>query len=314
MNDPENDQSSTVEESGWVQAGLVVLSVVSIAAAGIYAGGADPWKGETLDAGVLRGALLYTVFLVGIIGAHEAGHYFTGRRVGIPVSRPYFLPGLGPLPALGVIPFFGTFGAFIKMGWRKVTSGELIAVAGWGPIAGFVPTAMAVFLGIYLSKPTVVEGEDLMLLGDSLMMIMATELFHPDLGASEELFLHPIGLAGWVGCLLTALNLLPIGQLDGGHLSYAYLREKAVLVSWTAFAALMVAGILLFPGWFILGGLIAWLGLKHPPMVDDEAEARQGSNNHWITALCVVIFVLTFSPEPVKVDALPQWIETLWEL
>ncbi len=295
----------TVQQSGWVQIGLAMAALVSMVGAGLYASGGDPFEAGTLGAAQWGGALAYAGALMAIILAHEAGHYVMARRVGMEVSRPYLLPGLGPLPGLGVIPFFGTFGAFIKMGWTTIGPGQLVKVAGWGPIAGFIPTAAAVVIGIYLSEPVTLEGDELMVLGDSLIMAGATELFHPDMKAHEELYLHPIGLAGWVGCLLTALNLLPMGQLDGGHLVYAYGREKARWVSRVLFGGMLVLGMLIFPGWLILGALIWWLGLDHPPVLKEDAAV----DHHWIPVACAVIFVLTFTPQPVVVDALPQWLE-----
>lgn len=280
-----------------------VLSLVTIGAAGLLAAGLDPYApGEWHSQGIYQAAA-YALWLLAIVASHEAGHYVTARRCNIPVSKPYFLPGLGPIPGLGVIPFFGTFGAFIKMQMRRLKARDLMAVAGWGPLAGFVVTLAAVGLGVALSEPTAVSAEaEMLILGDSLLLKGATLLFHPDLGAHQELMLHPIGLAGWVGCLLTSLNLLPLGQLDGGHLVYGVLGERSRFVSYGAFAGLLGLGFFVFPGWLMLALLVGFMGLAHPPMLKGKpARGRQS----WMIWACLVVFILTFSPAPVVVDNIP---------
>lgn len=120
-----------------------------------------------------------------------------------------------------------------------------------------------------------------------------------------ELMLHPIALAGWVGCLLTALNLLPIGQLDGGHLLYGVFGDNSHHVAVAFFAGLVVLGILYFPGWLLLAGLVWWMGVRHPPMLSGPPAESGERAMAWI---CGIIFALTFTPAPVVVDALPQWL------
>ncbi len=301
--------SSDEEEEkrfSWVHLVLLFASVVTISAAGLVASELDPFRPSEWSTGGVLKALSYLLWMMAIIAAHEAGHYLTARRRKVNVSLPYFLPGIGPIPGLGVIPFFGTFGAFIRMKWRKMSAVDLMAIAGWGPVAGFVVTVAAVFIGVALSEPTVVaDDEGLLILGDSLLIQGASALFHPNMGEGMELFLHPIALAGWVGCLLTALNLLPMGQLDGGHLLYAALGEKARPLAMLFFMALVAAGIMLFPGWLLLAGLVWWMGLSHPPIL--EGKPATGADR-WMAWVCLVIFVLTFTPEPVVVDAVPEWI------
>ncbi len=289
-----------------MQVGLFVASLITMTAAGLAASELDPFAPSQWWGPEFATALSYTISLVAIVGAHEAGHYLTARRRGVEVSRPYFLPGLGPIPGVGVIPFFGTFGAFIKMKWQKMKAPDMLAIAGWGPVAGFVVTVVAVFAGVALSEPVVISDEDeLLLLGDPLLIMAATELFHPDLPANAELMLHPVGLAGWVGCLLTALNLLPVGQLDGGHILYGVFGERAQNLAVFAFVALLMMGILYFPGWLLLAALVWWMGVKHPPMLEGPPAGRGERAMAWV---CLVIFALTFTPAPVVVDALPQWL------
>lgn len=302
MSDGEEEQRSSMV----IVVVLLVVSTVTMASAGLLASELDPFEPSAWTASGLLAALGYTLWLLAIVAAHEAGHYVAARRRGIEVSRPYFLPGIGPIPELGVIPFFGTFGAFIRMKWEKMKAADLMAIAGWGPVAGFAVTVPAVFIGVALSEPIVIDPDDnLLLLGDSLLIVGATALFHPEMQEGMELMLHPIGLAGWVGCLLTALNLLPMGQLDGGHLLYGVLGKRAHLLSAVAFAGLIGLGIFYFPGWLLLALLVWWMGVKHPPMLEGPP-ARSGERA--MAWGCLVIFVLTFAPAPVIVDALPQWL------
>ena len=294
---------------GWIHAALLLLSVVTMTAAGLMAVELDPFEPSAWTTSGVGGALAYMMTMLAIVAAHEAGHFLTARRRGVDVSYPYFLPGLGPIPGVGVIPFFGTFGAFIRMKWEPMKARDLLAIAGWGPVAGFVVTVPAVLVGVYLSEPVVIADDaDLLLLGDSLLIALSTAVFHPEMADDAELFLHPVALAGWVGCLLTALNLLPVGQLDGGHLLYGVLGEAAQKVAIAFFGAMVLAGLLLFPGWLLLAGLVFITGVRHPPIV--EGEPARGTEG-WMAWVCLVIFVLTFSPAPVSVDALPQWLG-LW--
>ena len=285
---------------------LLAASAVTMAIAGLLASELDPFEPSAWTAPGLLSALAYTLWMLAIVATHEAGHYVAARRRGVDVSRPYFLPGIGPIPELGVIPFFGTFGAFIRMKLKKVKASELMAIAGWGPVAGFAVTVPAVFIGVALSEPMMIADDDsVLLLGDSLLMVAATMLFHPEMQQGYELMLHPIGLAGWVGCLLTALNLLPMGQLDGGHLLYAVLGERAQLLSKVAFGVLIALGIFYFPGWLLLVLLVWWMGVEHPPILDGEPAPPGQRVMAWG---CLIIFALTFAPAPVIVDALPQWL------
>lgn len=287
---------------------LFLASLGTTFGAGLLAASLDPYSPGSWTAQGVLGAAGYSLWLMAILTCHEAGHYLAARRRGVEVSRPYFLPGLGPIPGFGVVPFFGTFGAFIRMSLQRMKAVDLMAIAGWGPVAGFLITVPAVFIGVAASTPEVLSQEEgLMHLGDPLLMRIAASIFHPEMKPDQELMLHPIGLAGWVGCLLTALNLLPLGQLDGGHLTYGVLGERSALVSKVLFGLMILVGVLCFPGWLVLAGLIWWMGIVHPPLLDGPpAKGKE----RWMAIVCGVIFVLTFVPVPIRVEGMS--LLSLW--
>ncbi|RDV39448.1 site-2 protease family protein [Bradymonadaceae bacterium TMQ3] len=286
------------------QLALAMLSLVTMFCAGLYAQGFSPFDVSAWGSTGAGVAAAYAGSLFTIVGAHELGHYLSARRRGVPASRPYLLPGIGPIPGSGMVPFFGTFGAFIRLQWSRVSATDLMAVAGWGPVAGFLVTVAVLAMGVGISEVVPIsagDAEGVMRLGDSLLMQAMIAWHHGALPADHEVALHPVALAGWVGCLLTSLNLLPIGQLDGGHLVYAVLGERARWVSYAGFALLVALGLLMFPGWLLFAGLLAAMGLRHPPMLSGEPLPLSRA---WMLGAGVVMFALTFVPAPVEVGGL----------
>jgi membrane-associated protease RseP (regulator of RpoE activity) len=288
---------------------LFALSLMTTFAAGIYMAGADPFSPEAWNGSTMLLAAAYALGLMAILFAHEMGHYLQARRHGVDVSRPYFLPGLGPIPGLGVIPFFGTFGAFIKLRLGRMPAHHLLKIGAWGPLAGFIVMVPVLMVGMFLSevRPLPEEGEFLML-GDSLLLWAGAALFHPDIPEGHDVFLHPLAMAGWVGCLLTALNLLPIGQLDGGHIAYSVWGSRYRPVARILFYGLVLLGIFAFPGWLVFAALIGFMGPTHPEMM--EGEPVRGPDL-WLAWVSLGMFVLTFTPRPVVVESLPTMLG-LW--
>ncbi|MBK7978012.1 MAG: site-2 protease family protein [Deltaproteobacteria bacterium] len=169
----------------------------------------------------LAGGWSYALTLMTILTFHEAGHYFAARRYRIPSSLPYFVP----------FPFsvFGTMGAVIAMPARIPHRRALLDVGAAGPIAGFAIALPALILGTRLSQVAsapVVTGD--LVFGDNLVVKLVGWLFGPANPHDDVLMLHPIGFAGYVGCLVTAFNLIPVGQLDGGHVLHAWLGRRPV--------------------------------------------------------------------------------------
>ena len=269
---------------------LFLATVLTTLAAGAWLLNGDeffqqPWT-------ILRG-WPFSLTLMAILGIHESGHYFYARRHRVDVSPPYFIPAPPP------IFFFGTFGAFIKMRGPIPNRRALLEIGAAGPIAGFLLAVPALFLGLHLSSVIQIEAGGI-ILGDSLLMRAATALMFTELGPGEDVLLHPVGIAGWIGLLVTMLNLLPLAQLDGGHIAYALLGNRQEWVGRAIFVALIPMGIFLSPNWLFWGFLILVLmrTVKHPPVPDVNRPLT--SRELLIGLVCLVIFILCFIPVPLR--------------
>ncbi len=316
MNDPEHDEHDErgVDEEEealtahplWVHVALFFVALGTCWFAGVSFAGGDPWGAAAWsDAGVQAGAAGYAIGLMAILFAHEMGHYLMGLRHGVSMTRPYFIPGV-PWPGAGVIPFLGTFGAFIKMSIDRVRAQSLLEVGAWGPIAGFVVTVPVLLAGMWLSeiRPLPEDPGEAIRLGDTLLLLLGEWLFFPDIPEGHDVFLHPLAMAGWGGCLLTALNLTPIGQLDGGHIAYSVLGERYNTIAWPLWVGLLGLGLFAFTGWLMLAALLFWMRPTHPDITDGEVV--RGSSA-WTAWACAVILVLTFSPNPLVMPTLAEW-------
>ena len=247
------------------------------------------------DPQLLATGLAFSLPVLLILLCHELGHYLIARRYGIQATLPYFVPA-----PLGL----GTFGAFIRIRSPIRTRRELFDVGIGGPIAGFAALLPFLVYGIARSRPTEVAiglpppGEPVLGLvvpGPSLAMELVTRLLHGPLPDSVLLDLHPFALAAWVGLLATALNLLPIGQLDGGHILYAVfgrLARRIVIGTWLA---LLVAS-LFFQGWLLWAILVLALGLRHPPVADERIPLGRG--RLLLALVALALLVLCFMPVP----------------
>lgn len=276
----------------------------------------------TLAQGPMAGAswaqgTAYAATLLGILGAHEMGHFVAARYLGVPASPPHFIP-LPPLPAFSL----GTLGAVIRMDAGPAARGPLLIIGAAGPLAGFLVAVPAMILGLQLSTPTPLEStEGLVFFGSSLISWGLEAAFAPPVGPGEELFVHPVYIAAWAGFLVTALNLLPMGQLDGGHIVHALWPSKAHLVARVAQVCLLVLGVSgllvnatewwdlewarsvaflrpwLSPGLLLWAGLATWLGLEHPPTPDDDRSLT--ALHHVLAGACLVVLVGCFMPSPI---------------
>lgn len=204
----------------------------------------------------------YSLCLILILGTHEMGHYVACRVYRIDASLPFLLPGP---------PFLGTFGAVIRIRAPLTDRRALFDVGVAGPIAGFVTALPVLFYG--LSRSSVVQqpprpGD--IGLPSCLLLEVLYPLFFPDMGPGDTVRLHPTFVAAWVGLLATGLNLLPLGQLDGGHMLYAISRRAHRTVSRYG-ALLLIAAGALFGGWHLLvfGIVFGIIGPGHPPPLDE---------------------------------------------
>ncbi|MBI4690743.1 MAG: site-2 protease family protein [Nitrospirae bacterium] len=238
----------------------------------------------------LLNGLPFSLTLMFMLLCHELSHYIASKKHHVEATLPYFIPA----PTL-----IGTLGAFIKMKSPITTRRALIDIGASGPIAGFIISLAAVIIGLPLSKvmpAKQVAGS--LSLGDSLLFSFLSRLIVGEIPDSYDILLHPIAFAGWIGFFVTALNLIPVGQLDGGHVAYAILGNRHTNVSKLLVLIMLILGFFFWEGWLIWAVLLLILGLKHPPVLywetplDDRRRAIC-----WTT---IIIFVVTFIPVPFK--------------
>jgi membrane-associated protease RseP (regulator of RpoE activity) len=304
---------------------LFLLTVVSTLAVGAqfalaYANNQSPFSdGFDLlgfyaqilsEPGLLLLGLPFSFTLLGILLAHELGHFYACRLYGIAASYPYFIPA----PTL-----IGTMGAFIRIRSPIVNRKALFDVGLAGPVVGFLFAVPALAIGMAYSKVLpAAQANSIIFFGHPLLERFFAMLFQP--GASvESIFLHPVARAAWVGLFATALNLIPAGQLDGGHIVYSVASEKHRRISLCVAAALIVVGGLpllakllmrygvhvplalanQWPTWMLWGVLLLALGFRHPPLLD-RWEPIDTKRRVW-ALIAVVIFLLCFMPVPIVI-------------
>ncbi|MFQ6082670.1 MAG: site-2 protease family protein [Candidatus Aminicenantia bacterium] len=242
------------------------------------------------DEKILLLALAYSATLMGILLAHELGHYLTCRYYRIKATLPYFMPA----PT-----FIGTFGAFIKIKSPITTKKALFDIGVAGPLAGFFLSLPAVFYGLSASKVvTSLPEEGTIIFGDPLILQIAAKLILKGIPWEYNVILHPIAFAGWVGILVTAFNLFPVGQLDGGHIAYSLLGRKATIVARFFFILFILMGIFFWMGWFLWAFIIFIMGLKHPRIADEVTSLSL--KRRYLGVVVLIVFILSFIPAPVK--------------
>jgi membrane-associated protease RseP (regulator of RpoE activity) len=235
------------------------------------------------------GGLAYSISIMAILLSHEMGHYFMSRRYGIPSSLPYFIPfPLSP---------FGTFGAVIKMKGFIANKKALFDIGIAGPLAGFIVAIPFIALGIKLSTiQAITRDTPFLQLGDPLLFKILQKLIIGEIPPGYDLVLHPFGFAGWVGLFVTALNLLPVGQLDGGHILYAVFGKKSKWIFIAVIISLAILAIIYNPGWLTLVVLLIIFGMGHPEPMDVETEL--GGTRRILAFVTLLVFILSFTPAP----------------
>ena len=238
----------------------------------------------------------YAGTLLAILFCHEMGHYVTARYYGMDVTLPYFLPSP---PSLMGIPFLGTFGAVIRMKSPPQHRRALLHVGAAGPIAGFC-VALPAMIYAFATATQVPLSETMggpYFASPLLLHIIGYVVIGP-IPSGMTLTINSVGVAAWFGLLVTVFNLLPIGQLDGGHIVYALLGRQARYVSWAVIGALVVLGLLVWPGW-ILWAFLGWLSGRRQPVVLDQHDPLN-RYSRVIAGVALVIFVLCFMPIPIQ--------------
>ena len=233
----------------------------------------------------------FSFTLLGILLAHELGHYFTCRHYRIHATYPYFIPA----PTL-----IGTLGAFIRIKSPIVNRRELFDVGISGPIAGFVIAIPALIVAIFLTKGAMpATSPESISLGNPLAVVLLAKLFRNGINPAGIIF-HPVGCAAWVGLFATALNLLPVGQLDGGHILYAVLGDRYRNLSRGFFLVLLPLGYFCWYGWLAWAVILFFLGLRHPKVI--EPVEPLGRKRMILALVAALILILTFLPTPFKIQ------------
>ena len=252
---------------------------------------ADHWSRVYFTGLASPGAFLsgfpFSVTLLTILMAHEMGHYMACMYYGVDATLPFFLPS--PMPVTG------TFGAFIKIRSAITSKRVLFDIGAAGPLAGFIFLVPALGVGMAFSKVLPgIQQQGSLHLGAPALQWLAQKLIFPGVPAAD-IYLHPIARAAWVGMFATALNLLPIGQLDGGHIVYALTGRFHRVATWGFLGTLVVLGNF-WQGWWVWAVMLFFFARKHPPIYD-ETPPGWGRIRVGLTAL--LLFVLCFTVIPI---------------
>lgn len=247
---------------------------------------------------VLYGAFSFALPILLILGLHETGHYLASRKNKVDASLPFFLPVPPPF-------ILGTFGAFISIREPMPSKKALMQIGAAGPIVGFIVAIPVTLAGLFLSTaypgaPLAEESLQTMVLGEPLIFRLLSAFFT----LSEDRIIHPTAFAGWVGLLVTAFNLLPAGQLDGGHIARALFGRYARYFSYLSVAILVLLSFN-YHGWILFAFLILLLGVRHPPPLNDISPLR--FREKMIGVFSIMILVFCFIPVPIEfIDMEPK--------
>ena len=301
-------------ERWWLHAVLFLVTFLTVAAGGAMLAGAGrmpsmpslafDWATVTQLvsswADALRPGLSFATALMAILLVHECGHYFLAQRYLINASPPYFLP------APYQINFIGTFGAFIRLRSPIADRRQLMDVGAAGPWAGFVVAMIFLVVGLARSQPAFGSDPGFVVplfgvphrLGDSLLTMELRQWFFGNMSVTP----HPLALAGWFGILITGLNLLPLGQLDGGHVLYALIGRRQSIIGILMWLALIPLGYWFWP-WWLWAAIVLILSrgrVVHPSVIDRHRSIPL--SRKLLGWASVALFILTFVPIPLYVS------------
>ncbi len=276
-----------------------------------------------LQGGNIINGIAFSAALLFILGSHEMGHYIYGKKYGVDITPPYFIP------APPLISPIGTFGAFIKIKSPISSKRALFDIGIAGPLLGIIAAIPIIIIGIKLSRVVGTTSPELhrgMTLGSPLIFSFLSDTFFGKVPEGKDILLHPVAFAGWIGLFVTALNLIPAGQLDGGHIMYAlFPRKWHRRVSVSMIFILLILGIGTQPiihlfeslwsraplgsykgftfdgwlGWIMWAMLLSIMGTRHPPTRDDESSLD--GKRKLLGAIAFLVFVGCFTPLPIKV-------------
>jgi membrane-associated protease RseP (regulator of RpoE activity) len=287
----------------WVNVILFLVTCLSTLVVGAFAmadfqgiGPGVAFDGFRSHPSTLLRGLPFSMAIMGILFAHEMGHYLTCRYYGVDASLPYFIP----FPSL-----VGTMGAFIRIRAPFYDRGSLLDVGVAGPIAGFVVAVFALVISISQARFVPFDAE--FVLGEPIIFKMVAYFMNMTPPAGMDLHIHPVGFAAWFGFLATALNLLPAAQLDGGHISYALFRRHHKWISRGVVIALVPLSIFYCVSWILWIILLLVLKLRHPPTIDDSIPLLPRQVALGITGY--VLLVLCFTPAPMPVSLIDFVLE-----
>ncbi len=237
---------------------------------------------------MLWNGIPFAATLLFILVMHELGHFVLSKIHRVPASLPLFIPGPPH--------FIGTFGAIIRIRGPILNRRALFDIGVAGPLAGFVVALFALIVGLQLSTVVDRTGSFGLQLGEPLLLKFMAWLIIGSLPPQADVVLHPIAFAAWFGLFVTSLNLIPIGQLDGGHVAYALWGKRQWTMAFAVVPILIVLGFVGWPGWFIWAFMAGIWGLGHPPVMDPQVPLGRGRTIvGWIA---FAVFVLTFAPVP----------------
>jgi membrane-associated protease RseP (regulator of RpoE activity) len=287
-------------ERKWKYALLFILTFATTTVAGAfhYIGWALDFGTQQVQVtswGLYANGLWYSLSILGILGAHELGHYYACRYYGVDASLPYFLPAPPPL-------LTGTLGAFIRIRQPIPTKKQLFDIGIAGPIAGFIVAVPVLLIGITLSTvvriPPNFSGMEL---GEPLLFRFMTWLWWGVPPEGYSLNMHPMAFAAWFGLLATALNLFPIGQLDGGHISYAVLGRWSTVLT-LVMVACLIGLTFVSSSWvvwtFLTIAMLFAFGPRHPRTIDEDVPLDR--TRKWFALLAALMFILCFTPAPIE--------------
>jgi membrane-associated protease RseP (regulator of RpoE activity) len=295
-------------EPPWRYLILFLLTVVTTALAGVdhyvsfFYGLNNALPDLSLTSLLLNG-LWFGLPVIVILGSHEMGHYFACRYYRVDASLPYFIPLYVPFYGIGAM-LFGTLGAVIRI--RQIVPGKkaMFDIGIAGPIAGFLVLIPVLLVGLHLSALVPVPA-DLsqggLEFGEPLLFRAASWLTFGAVPEGFQLNAHPMVFAAWFGMLATALNLFPIGQLDGGHISYAVLGRYSTYVT-LAMVACLVGLSFVSMSWIVWTvltvAMLVVFGPRHPPVFDEDVPLDR--TRRWLAFFALVMFVLCFTPTPIE--------------